>query len=170
MSVERDTFPGLLASGAKVAGHVDSSYWLDLGTPAAFVQGSADLVRGIAPTYALAAEPGEKLVLDGATVDATASLTGGTTIGAGASVGAASRVDSSVVFDGASIGADVLIERCIIGRDATIGDGAVLADAVIGDRAGDRRQLRADQGRAGLARRRAPRGGRQVQRRRVRGR
>ena len=28
VSVERETFPGLLASGAKLMGHVDSSYWL----------------------------------------------------------------------------------------------------------------------------------------------
>jgi dTDP-glucose pyrophosphorylase len=53
VSVERETFPGLLASGARVFGHVDTTYWLDLGTPAAFVKGSADLVTGIAPTAAL---------------------------------------------------------------------------------------------------------------------
>ena len=34
VSVERETFPGLLADGARVWGHVDSAYWLDLGTPA----------------------------------------------------------------------------------------------------------------------------------------
>ncbi len=135
VSVERDTFPGLLAGGARVAGYVDSSYWLDLGTPAAFVQGSADLVRGIAPTYALGAEHADQLVLGGATVDPSATLAGGTVIGADATVGALSRIDSSVVFDGATIGEGVHIERCIIGRDAVIGDGSVLADAVIGDRA-----------------------------------
>ena len=50
VSVERETFPGLLASGAHLHAHVDASYWLDLGTPAAFIQGSADLVRGLAPS------------------------------------------------------------------------------------------------------------------------
>ena len=53
VSVERETFPGLLAAGARLQGYVDASYWLDLGTPAAFVQGSADLVRGVAPSAAL---------------------------------------------------------------------------------------------------------------------
>ena len=53
VSVERETFPGLLRAGARVFGHVDRSYWLDLGTPAAFVQGSTDLVAGVAPTAAL---------------------------------------------------------------------------------------------------------------------
>ena len=144
VSVERETFPGLLAAGAKVASYVDTSYWLDLGTPAAFVQGSADLVRGIAPSFALPAGHGDSLVLDGATIDPSAVLSSGTTIGVGSRVGVASRVDGSVVFDGATIGDGVHIERSIVGRSATIGDGAVLIDAVIGDRAviGARCELR----------------------------
>src|SRR6202042_587744 len=36
VSVERDTFPSLLAAGALLQGFPDHSYWLDLGTPAAF--------------------------------------------------------------------------------------------------------------------------------------
>ncbi|MCU1689267.1 MAG: GDP-mannose pyrophosphorylase, partial [Jatrophihabitantaceae bacterium] len=40
VSVERETFPALLAAGARVFGHIDSSYWRDLGTPADFVAGS----------------------------------------------------------------------------------------------------------------------------------
>lgn len=37
VSVERETFPGLLEAGAHVHGFVDASYWLDVGTPEAFV-------------------------------------------------------------------------------------------------------------------------------------
>lgn len=33
VSVERETFPELLATGAHLQGMVDSTYWLDLGTP-----------------------------------------------------------------------------------------------------------------------------------------
>jgi mannose-1-phosphate guanylyltransferase len=50
VSVERETFPSLLASDAVVTGFVDDGYWLDLGTPLAFVQGSRDLVLGTAPS------------------------------------------------------------------------------------------------------------------------
>src|SRR5713226_8897818 len=45
-SVERETFPALIASGAVVMGYPDSAYWLDVGTPEAFVRGSCDLVLG----------------------------------------------------------------------------------------------------------------------------
>ena len=42
--------------GVKVCGYVDTSYWRDMGTPEDFVRGSADLVRGIAPSPALGAQ------------------------------------------------------------------------------------------------------------------
>ena len=83
VSVERETFPGLLTAGARLQGHVESSYWLDLGTPASFVRGSADLVQGAAPTAALPGPVGTALLLPGAEVAPSASLTDGTTVGAG---------------------------------------------------------------------------------------
>ncbi|CAM5682211.1 GDP-mannose pyrophosphorylase [Streptomyces badius] len=89
VSVERETFPGLLASGAHLQGMVDSTYWLDLGTPAAFVRGSADLVLGRAPSPAVPGRCGDRLVLPTASVAPDAKLTGGTVVGAGAAIGAA---------------------------------------------------------------------------------
>src|SRR6478609_9167580 len=86
VSVERETFPELVAAGALVLGHVDPAYWLDLGTPAAYVRGSRDLVLGTLESPALPGPAGESLVLDGASVDAAAVLSGGTTIGARATV------------------------------------------------------------------------------------
>lgn len=144
VSVERETFPGLLASGAHLHAHVDSSYWLDVGTPAAFVRGSADLVRGIAPTDALPSGPGEALILAGATVATDAVLDGGSTIGPGAEVGPGARVHGAVLFAGASVGAGALVQRSVIGAGARIGAGAVVVDAVIGDGAsiGSRCELR----------------------------
>ena len=59
VSVERETFPELLAAGAHLQGMVDSTYWLDLGTPQAFVRGSADLVLGRAPSPAVPGRCGD---------------------------------------------------------------------------------------------------------------
>ncbi|HEY3609384.1 MAG TPA: NDP-sugar synthase [Pseudonocardiaceae bacterium] len=145
VSVERETFPGLLASGARLQGHVDGSYWLDVGTPEAFVRGCADLVLGIAPTTALPGPTGAALVLPGAVVDAAAVVTGGSTVGAGCVVEAGARVVGSVLFDGVRVGADAVVERSVLGAGARIGAGAVVSDAVIGDRAtvGARCELRA---------------------------
>jgi len=135
VSVERETFPGLLAAGALVTGHVDTGYWRDLGRPADFVAGSADLVRGLAPSPALPGPVGEALVLAGATVDPAATVTGGTTVGAGCTVGAGAVLDGSVLFDGSHVADGAVVRRSVVGFGATIGAGTVLEDAVIGDRA-----------------------------------
>ncbi len=135
VSVERETFPGLLAAGKRVFGHVDRSYWLDLGTPKAFVQGSADLVRGAAPTDALPGPVGEALLLAGASVADHAVVLGGTTLGRNCVVGEDARVEGSVVFDGAVIEADADVRWSVIGAGARVGAGSVVNEAVIGDRA-----------------------------------
>ena len=53
VSVERETFPNLISQGGKIFGFIDHSYWLDIGTPKALLQGSTDLVKGIAASDAL---------------------------------------------------------------------------------------------------------------------
>jgi mannose-1-phosphate guanylyltransferase len=135
VSVERETFPQLLADGALVSGYVDSSYWRDLGKPSDFIAGSADLVRGIAPSVALAGQTGEALVLPGASVAPDAVLSGGTTVGAGCVVEAGAVVDGSVLFDGARIGANAKIGHSAVGREAQVGANTVLSGVVVGDRA-----------------------------------
>ncbi len=138
VSVERDTFPSLLAAGSRLVGHVDTSYWLDLGTPAAFVTGSADLVSGNAPTAALPkaqVHDIERLILTGAEVDPAAVVSHGSTVGAGARIDAGAVVRGSVVMDDAQIGAAANVTSSVIGRGARIMPGAVLVDAVVGDRA-----------------------------------
>ncbi|HKA68769.1 MAG TPA: NDP-sugar synthase [Actinomycetes bacterium] len=133
VSVERETFPALLARGAHVRGYLDSSYWLDVGTPAAFVRGSADLVLGRAPSPAVSPVDGEALVLPGAEVASDAKLVGGTFVGTRARVGTGAHVDGSVLLDDAAIGAGAVVRASVVGAGARIGAGCVLDDAVVGD-------------------------------------
>jgi mannose-1-phosphate guanylyltransferase len=135
VSVERETFPQLLAAGAKVIGYVDEGYWLDLGTPLAFVQGSKDLVKGIAPSPAVPGPIGESLVLPGAVVSPDATLCDGSVIGRDASIAEGVTVSGSVVFDGAAIAAGATVTDSVIGRGATIEAGVTLVGVVIGDEA-----------------------------------
>jgi mannose-1-phosphate guanylyltransferase len=102
VSVERETFPALVASGRPVFGYQEQSYWLDVGTPAALFQGSRDLIDG------------DFQAMAGTTIAPNAVITGGTSIGARC-----------------TIGSGVHIDDCIIGDDVTIGDGAVLAQSFI---------------------------------------
>lgn len=143
VSVEREIFPELLAQSRLVSGVVDPGYWLDLGTPLAFVQGSIDLVRGIAPSPAVM-NPSDSLLLDGSHVESSATISGGTTIGEGAHVGTDSIVSGSVVFDHAIIGSNCEIRNSIIGKGAVIADHCVIEGSVIGDgsRIGAHNELR----------------------------
>jgi mannose-1-phosphate guanylyltransferase len=131
VSVEHETFPALISAGAVVMGYAESAYWLDVGTPQAFVRGSCDLVLGRMPSSAMPGACGDALVLSGADVAADAKVCGGTVLGHGSRVGSGAVLDGSVVFDSAAIGAGAVVRDSIIGRGAVIGDGAVITDAVI---------------------------------------
>jgi mannose-1-phosphate guanylyltransferase len=133
VSVERETFPGLLADGCRLQSHVDGSYWLDLGTPAALVTGSADLVRGIVASGALPGPPGEALVDAGARVDPAAVLAGGCAVGAGCVIGAGAQLTGSLLMDGVAVGDGAVVTRSVVAAGARIGAGTVLDDAVIGE-------------------------------------
>jgi mannose-1-phosphate guanylyltransferase len=144
VSVERETFPGLLEDKRLLLGHVDRAYWTDLGTPGLYVQGSADLVRGLIVPSARPGPPGEALVLPGAEVHPSARLYGGTSVLPGAVVGADCVLESSVVMPGASIGTGSRVRWSAVGSGARIADEVVLDHAVVGEgaRVGSGNELR----------------------------
>lgn len=133
VSVEREVFPALLAAGELLAGHVDPGYWLDLGTPAALVKGSRDLVTGVVASPALPGPVGERLVLPGARLAPTALVDGGSTVGAGAVVAEGARVHGSVLLDRARVGPGAVVRDSVVGRGTTVGPGCLLESAVVGD-------------------------------------
>lgn len=132
VSVEYETFPAMLAEGSTITGYVEGAYWLDVGTPAAFVKGACDLVSG--QVLSPAVKPaGDAFVMERAVVAADAVLSGGTTVGMGAVVEPGATVTSSVLFDEAVIERGARVCRSVVGRGTRIGVGAVLEDAVVGD-------------------------------------
>jgi len=106
-----------------------------MGTPADLVHGSADLVRGVAPSAALPGPIGEALVLQGARIADDALVFGGSTVGRAVTIGAGARVDGSMLFDGAVVGDGAIVEQSVVGAGARVDKGASLRDTVIGDRA-----------------------------------
>jgi mannose-1-phosphate guanylyltransferase len=131
VSVERETFPGLIEARAVVMGYAEDAYWLDVGTPEAFVRGSSDLVLGELSSTALPGPTGESLVLGDARVAPGARLTGGTTIGQRAVVETGAVVEGSVVFEGATIGAGAVVRNSIVGYGATIAGITTLGGATV---------------------------------------
>jgi mannose-1-phosphate guanylyltransferase len=135
VSVERETFPELVARGALVVGYVESAYWRDVGTPQALVAASRDLVLGVAESPALqapAGEPRDALVADSARIDPGAEVVAGSAVGERAVVGRA-RVTGSVVMSGARVGDGASVLQSVIGPGACVGQGAVLREVTLGD-------------------------------------
>lgn len=133
VSVERETFPGLLNSGRRLTGVVDEGYWLDLGTPLAFVQGSNDLVEGRVRSSAVPGEPGDSLVLPGSDVADTAEVSGGTVIGAGTTVGAGAVVSGSVLMDNVRVADGARVMGSVVANGAVIGARTELRGAVVAE-------------------------------------
>jgi len=132
VSVERETFPGLLSDGHLVVGHVESAYWRDVGTPAALVAASRDVVLGIAPTPAIAAAGDGARIDPGARIG-RATVGAGSVVMAGADIGDGAEVIGSIVMTGAQVGPGARLERSVVGPGGQVGAGAVLIGATVGD-------------------------------------
>jgi len=112
ISVERETFPALVASGRPVFGYKEQSYWLDVGTPAALFKGSRDLIDG------------DFQAMSGTTIAPDASIIGGTSIGAGCTIAAGVTLDDCIIGDGVTIGAGAHLAHCFIAHGTEIASGA----------------------------------------------
>jgi mannose-1-phosphate guanylyltransferase len=114
VSIERETFPALVADGRLFARASDAE-WVDAGTPAAFL--AANL------RYATDSP--------GAWRDASVISS---VIGPDVSVGTGAVIHRSVLFPGVTVGAGAEIRSSIVGRDARIEARAVVTDlSVVGD-------------------------------------
>jgi mannose-1-phosphate guanylyltransferase len=115
-SVERETFPGLIQSKKRIFGYKENSYWLDIGTPTALFKASRDRIKGdfVASPTAL--------------IDSTATLTGGTSVGARASIAPGAFLDNCIVSEGAVIGQGVHLSRCFLAPGAIVHPDITLSD------------------------------------------
>ena len=130
VSVERQTFPGLVERGSLYA-LSDDSYWLDTGTPQAYLEAHRDILESRRPVALETPVANFNWVHQSAQVaDATLSLA---TIDHGCVVGPNVTIENSVLLPGAVVHEGATIHDSIIGPGATIGRGAILeATCVIG--------------------------------------
>ena len=121
VSVERETFPQLVANGAKVFGFIETAYWLDIGTPRALLKASIDIVK----------RTDEFLAMPGTTIDPTAVITGGSSIGVNSSVGAGAVIDGSIIEAGCVIGSNAHITDSFVSAGAEVVNGAKIASSFV---------------------------------------
>lgn len=119
VSVERETFPGLISDNRRIFGYKEAAYWLDIGTPGALFQGSRDLVVA------------DFLISPSAEVDSSAVLTGGTSIGADAQIGAGAILDNCIVSARAVVKPGAHLTRTFLATAAVVEAGATHVDRYI---------------------------------------
>jgi mannose-1-phosphate guanylyltransferase len=145
VSIEHTIWPALVGDGLYGYAARDA-YWLDIGTPQRYLQGTADILAGnvrtgvqdrlgdgvaIAGSADGATIPPPVIIEAGATVAAGATIGPATVIGAGASVGAGAVVERSVVLDGGVIGEGATVRDAILAPRVRVGARTVLEDQVV---------------------------------------
>ncbi len=161
ISIERDVFPRLVGRG--LHGYIGRGYWLDIGTPERYLEGTFDILEGNVETELGARlEDGRRVLAEGATSEGRliapallgegASVAGGAivggcvTLGRGVVVESGAHIERSVILDGARVGPHTRIRASIVGPQVTIGQHCHLDGGVVlgeGVQVGDYNVLRA---------------------------
>ncbi|MGH7706986.1 MAG: sugar phosphate nucleotidyltransferase [Vulcanimicrobiaceae bacterium] len=156
VSVERETFPQLLAAGAALYAHTTGDYWIDIGRPEHYLQAHRDLLDGRLTLEPLAGESAHSgavvepnqpssppavrgrsylsagtTLADGARVGPYAVLGAGTSVADGASVRDSVLWDGVVVEAGAQVDGAILASNVRVGRGARIEPGSVVGHGTI---------------------------------------
>lgn len=149
VSIEREVWPRLVGSG--LHGFVADAYWMDIGTPQRYLQGTFDILEGNVAsavqermgTNFLAVSDhaqADGRVVPPAVIERGVKIAAGAHVGSlvvladGVQVGANSSIERSVVLQGTEIGADCQLRECIIGAGVRIGDGCEISGgAVLGE-------------------------------------
>jgi len=151
VSIEREVWPRLIGDG--LYGFPSESYWLDIGTPERYLQGTFDIIEGNVVTAVrerlgsgyLAVDEGAEVrgrVIPPAVIERGVSVAEGAHVGSlvvlgqDVSIGPGSTVERSVIMNGAEIGAGCTLRDCIVAAGCRVGDdtritgGAVLGEGV----------------------------------------
>ena len=155
-SIERSYFPSLIERGETFVAYIDHGYWIDIGTPAKYLQVHRDIMDGryTAPPFAGTA-PGTPWVSPEAKVDTGVELQGpcfideGVSIKSGARIlpysviGRQTHVEEGAVIDGsiiwpncwispdAHVHGSILGRNCHVGRSVTVETTSVLGDKTV---------------------------------------
>ena len=135
-SIERAYFPSLVDRGEQFVAYIDQDYWLDIGTPAAYLRAHRDIMGGRCAAAPFADCPaGESVVATDADIDPTAILDPPCFVGRNARIERGAHLaPHSVVGRSCVVGPDAVIDGAILWPETVIGDGAVVRDAIIGHR------------------------------------
>ena len=129
VSIEREVWPRLVGEG--LFGYAAEAYWLDIGTPERYLQGTFDILEGNVAT-AVADRLGSGYLAVGDRVQADGRIVPPALVERGCEIAAGAHVGSLVVLgEGVSVGEGTTIERAVVMNGAEIGPGCVLRDCIV---------------------------------------
>jgi len=149
VSIEGEIWPLLVGDG--LYGFPSESYWMDIGTPGRYLQGTFDILEGNVVSAVrerlgedwLAIDDGAQVrgrAIPPALIGAGCEVAEGARVGSlvvlgrDVSVGPGSSLERAVVLDGARIGAGCELRDCIVCEGAVVGDATkVTGGAVLGE-------------------------------------
>lgn len=146
VSIERETFPRILAEGNPLYAYTTNDYWLDVGRPEHYLDAHRDILLGRMPLQLEPGLTGQDLMeayagtivppvhIDGNVVIEEGAFVGpNVVLGEGCRIGKGAKIRNSVLWDHVSIGEGVEIEDAIIATGSRIGaDSKVHSGSVIG--------------------------------------
>jgi mannose-1-phosphate guanylyltransferase len=129
-SIERDVFPRLVGNG--LYGCVSDGYWLDIGTPERYLEGTFDILEGSVGTE-VAERMGTGYLCVESHVDNAGRIIPSALVESGCRIGAGARIGGRVVLEhGVTIGDNTTVERAVIMRGAEIGANCRLQGCIVG--------------------------------------
>jgi mannose-1-phosphate guanylyltransferase len=129
-SIERDVFPRLVGDG--LFGYVGDGYWMDIGTPERYLQGTFDILEGTVAT-GVAERMGSGFAAVAGDVSCDGRIIPSALVEPGCRIGAHSQVGGRVVLErGVTVGEHTTIERAVVLEGATIGSGCTLSACIVG--------------------------------------
>jgi mannose-1-phosphate guanylyltransferase len=129
VSIEREVWPRLI--GAGLYGYPSESYWLDIGTPGRYLQGTFDIIEGTVDTAVR-----ERLGSDWLAIEDGARVHGRVIppalLGRGVEIAEGAHVGSLVVLgDDVSVAAGSTVERSVILAGTRVEEGCQLRDCIV---------------------------------------
>jgi mannose-1-phosphate guanylyltransferase len=130
VSIERVTFPAMVADKVLYA-YPDDNYWLDTGTPEAYLQAHRDILSGRrSPSFVVHEVRDGCYLVPGAQIDPSARIVG-SVVDAGCRVGAGATIEDSVLMPGAIVEEGAIVVGSILGPGAIVGAGATLRPTTV---------------------------------------
>lgn len=151
-SIERSFFPSLIERGETFVAYVYDGYWIDIGTPAKYLQVHRDIMDGrySAPPFNGASSAwtspdakiedgaeihGPSYVDEGVVIKPGARILPYSVIGRQTHIEEEATVDGSIVWPNGWIGPGAALHGSILGRSCHVGRSAVIrSPAVLGDK------------------------------------